>query len=234
MADLWAVLPAAGTGSRMGADKCKQFLELEGRSLLAWSIAALLDGAALRGVVVALPPGAVARERIAAEIGDSRVSVCAGGATRAESVAAALTALPAAEDDWVLVHDAARPCLPADDVRRLVARVRDLAVGGILAVPVTDTIKRVDPSSARVTDTIDRASLWRALTPQMFRVGELRRALDEARAAGHAVTDEASAMERAGYPVQVVEGSIANIKVTYRDDLPLAAYWIMQRHRESG
>lgn len=225
MTACWAVVPAAGSGSRLGAAERKQFLELEGRSLLSWSLHALLEAVPLEGIVVSLPAGL---SLPAAERCDARVVGCTGGASRAESVAAGLAALPAAGRDWVLVHDAARPCVPASDIQRLVHSVTSSGEGAILAQPVADTLKRVD-GRARVVATVDRSDLWRALTPQMFRVDELRAALADALASGDAITDEASAMERAGYPVRLVEGSAANIKVTYPGDLPLAAFWLARR-----
>lgn len=225
MTACWAVVPAAGSGSRLSAARRKQFLELEGRSLLSWSLHALLDAVPLEGIAVALPAGAALP---AAERSDPRIQSCTGGASRAESVAAGLAALPAAGEDWVLVHDAARPCVPATDIRRLVRSVIESGQGAILAQPLADTLKRAD-ERARVVETVDRSALWRALTPQMFRVGELRDALAEAMAAGASITDEASAMEFAGHPVQLIEGSTANIKVTYPGDLPLAAFWLARQ-----
>lgn len=229
MSALWAVLPAAGSAARMGGDRRKQFLELEGRSLLAWSVGALREAVELEGIVVALPADCdLDAEGLRALFSDDAVTHCTGGASRAHSVAAGLAALPADSDDWVLVHDAARPCVPGRDIRRLVARAREGGVGAILARPVTDTLKRAD-ASARVLATVARDDLWRALTPQIFRVGELRHALASALAGAATVTDEASAMEQAGYPVALLEGSAANIKVTYPEDLDLAAFWLSLR-----
>jgi 2-C-methyl-D-erythritol 4-phosphate cytidylyltransferase len=225
---LWAVLPAAGSATRMGRDRPKQFLELEGRSLLAWSIAALRDAVELVGVVAALPADCDP-ESLAPLFDGELVRSCCGGATRAASVAAGLAALPAQEADWVLVHDAARPCVPAADVQRLVSRVRESGVGAILARPVTDTLKRT-AGDGRVTGTVSREGLWRALTPQMFRVGELRDALRASQAAGLATTDEASAMEHAGFAVDLVEGSACNIKVTFPEDLERAAWWLSRQY----
>ncbi len=232
MSRLWAVLPAAGSASRFGADTPKQFLRLGDRSVLEWSVAALLDAVPLAGVVVAVAPSSLEDLERPGVLADARVRFCAGGATRAESVAAGLAALEADADDWVLVHDAARPCVPPADIRALIAQVEGEGVGGILAAPVTDTLKRGDDRQ-RVEATVDRGGLWRALTPQMFRIGELREALERASGTGYEITDEASAMERAGYPVQLVKGSVANIKITYQDDLPLAEFW-MRREAESA
>jgi 2-C-methyl-D-erythritol 4-phosphate cytidylyltransferase len=224
------VLPAAGSGSRLRSARPKQFLELEGRSLIEWSVEALFDALPLAGVMLALPAEEVGVFRPRGCLEDPRVAVCSGGRSRAESVALALAALPAEAADWVLVHDAARPCVPVEDIRRLAARVREAAVGGILACRVADTLKRGDGD--RVVETVDRSGLWRALTPQMFPVGRLREALEAALRAGDVPTDEAAAMERAGEPVQLVEGSPANIKVTYPDDLALARFWLARQGAE--
>jgi 2-C-methyl-D-erythritol 4-phosphate cytidylyltransferase len=133
----------------------------------------------------------------------------------------------AAPDDWVLVHDAARPCLPAQDTQRLITQVTASGTGGILAEPVVDTVKQAG-ADGLVAATLDRSTLWRAQTPQMFRLGELRRALDQAMQQGLEITDEASAMEMAGYPVQLVVGSSRNLKVTVPADLELAAWYLQE------
>ncbi|WOJ94596.1 2-C-methyl-D-erythritol 4-phosphate cytidylyltransferase [Congregibacter variabilis] len=229
---LWAVVPAAGSGSRMASSESKQYLKIGGRSLLDWSVGALLAYPKLRACVVAVPETDVQQSR-EGSLGDARVSFCAGGSSRAASVAAALAALPAEDEDWVLVHDAARPCLAPQDLHSLVQNVSSTGVGGLLAVPITDTLKRAD-GQARVMTTIDRAGIWSAQTPQMFRVGELRSALDAARESGFVVTDEASAMEAAGFDVQLVQGSVANLKVTYASDMQLAAFWLKQIYPQDG
>ena len=161
------------------------------------------------------------------------IRYCAGGKTRADSVAAGLNALGAAPGDWVLVHDAARPCVPREDIQRLVAGVREAGVGGLLAQPLADTLKRGD-RAGRVQSTLDRSFLWRAQTPQMFPVEALRRALARALGDGVRVTDEAAAMERAGHPVQLIEGSAANLKVTYPEDFALAEFWLRRQDRMAG
>ncbi|MFT4768007.1 MAG: 2-C-methyl-D-erythritol 4-phosphate cytidylyltransferase [Glaciecola sp.] len=226
MSVLWAVVPAAGSGSRMAQNESKQYLKLCGRSLLDWSVSALLAYPGLRGCVVALSEADLIRPRDGA-LGDERVSFCTGGADRAASVAAGVAALPASDDDWVLVHDAARPCLSQHELESLVENVTEAGVGGLLALPITDTLKRADAES-RVTATVDRECIWSAQTPQMFRVGELRTALQAARESGFTVTDEASAMEAAGFEVQLVRGSVTNLKVTYASDMQLAAFWLKQ------
>ena len=220
----WGVIPAAGVGTRMAVSLPKQHLEVSGKSLLQHSLDALLAIAAVESVVVALSaddPRASALRAV------PRVRLAVGGARRADSVLAALRSLQeiAQQDDWVLVHDAARPCLSPADGERLVATVLASGTGALLAEPVVDTLKRV-AADGRVLGTVDRSELWRAQTPQMFRLGELTDALERALRAGAAITDEASAMEWAGHPVAVVPGSSRNLKVTVPEDLALAEFYL--------
>ena len=224
---LWAVIPAAGSGSRMGSDTPKQYLAVHGRSLLELSVDAVLADPRVQGCVVALPPGDDLAGR-AALFADSRVATCSGGATRAQSVRRALAELDARPEDWVLVHDAARPCLPRESLVALIEQVLARGEGGLLAQPQTDTLKRAD-DKGRVRETLPREGLWRAQTPQMFRVGELCAALDAAAAAQATITDEASAMELAGHPVQLVPGPSCNLKVTFAEDLAFVASWMAAR-----
>jgi 2-C-methyl-D-erythritol 4-phosphate cytidylyltransferase len=151
----------------------------------------------------------------------------AGGAERCHSVLNALDDLAREADpaDWVLVHDAARPCLRRADLDRLITELKDDPVGGILAVPVRDTMKGAD-GDGRIRSTLDRAALWHAYTPQMFRLGPLRDALRDAIACGDLVTDDASAMERAGFAPRLIEGHADNIKITRAEDLPLARFYL--------
>ena len=227
----WAVLPSAGIGSRMGAELPKHYMEVAGATLFEHSLRALLACEQFTAVVVALHPDDT-RAASLSIVEDSRVQTVAGGAQRSDSVLAGLDALAsrAEPDDWVLVHDAARPCLQLQDCARLIAAVTGSGTGGILAEPIVDTVKQAGEDSL-VVATLDRNTLWRAQTPQMFRYGELRRALGRALARGLAVTDEASAMEMAGYPVQLVVGSPGNLKVTMPRDLPLAAWYLQARAR---
>ena len=230
----WGVVPAAGIGSRMGAQLPKQYLEVAGVSLLERSVSVLLDCPHITGVVVALHP----QDQLASAItrlDDARVQKVSGAEVRAGSVLAALDALAAraSMQDWVLVHDAARPCLRGDDLERLIARVTTDDCGGLLAQPVVDTVKQASPEG-RVTATLDRSELWRAQTPQMFRLGELAEALRMALAGGADITDEASAMELAGHPVQLVAGSASNLKVTVAEDLALAAWYVEQHGQQVG
>ena len=226
--DCWAVLPAAGIGSRMGGELPKQYREVAGATIFEHSLRALLECRQITAVVVALH----AQDSHAAALAilaDSRVQTVVGGMQRSDSVQAGLQALSkqAAPDDWVLVHDAARPCLPAQDTQRLITQVTASGTGGILAEPVVDTVKQAG-ADGLVAATLDRSTLWRAQTPQMFRLGELRRALDQAMQQGLEITDEASAMEMAGYPVQLVAGSSRNLKVTVPADLELAAWYLQE------
>ncbi|MFU8765048.1 MAG: 2-C-methyl-D-erythritol 4-phosphate cytidylyltransferase [Haliea sp.] len=220
----WGVIPAAGVGARMAASLPKQHLEVMGKTVLQHSLDALLAVNAVDSVVVALGANDPRAPALRAQ---PRVHLAVGGARRADSVLAALRALQkiAQRDDWVLVHDGARPCLSPADGERLVATVLASGTGGLLAEPVVDTIKRV-AVDGRVLETVDRSELWRAQTPQMFRLGELTDALERALLAGAVITDEASAMEWAGYPVMVVPGSSRNLKVTLPEDLALAAFYL--------
>jgi 2-C-methyl-D-erythritol 4-phosphate cytidylyltransferase len=223
---MFALVPAAGGGSRFGAAMPKQYAPLAGRPLLAWTLARLRAALDLHGLVVALAPDDDRYDDAIGARQDVTVLRCGGG-TRGDTVRNALQALAGTcgDDDWILVHDAARPCVPQDALTRLVAEVRDDAIGGLLAIPVADTLKRAqaarDGAAPRVLRTEDRAGLWQAQTPQMFRYGVLVRALAQAAAAGF--TDEAQAVESLGLSPRLVRGSLANIKVTYPDDLDLAA-----------
>jgi len=225
---LWAVVPAAGSGQRMGSALPKQYLQLRGRAVLDYALAALLGHPAIRRVVVAVAPGDT-HWRSGDHAADPRVQWVEGGAERCHSVLNALDALAAdaVATDWVLVHDAARPCLRAADLRHLVDTLRDHPVGGLLGVPERDTMKRC-AADGSVEATVDRAGLWHAYTPQMFRFGLLRDALRAALADGVLVTDEAAAVERTGLAPRMVAGSFDNIKVTQPQDLALAEYFLAQ------
>ncbi|TMN25547.1 2-C-methyl-D-erythritol 4-phosphate cytidylyltransferase [Pseudoxanthomonas sp. X-1] len=224
MRGIWVVIPAAGRGTRFGGEVPKQYLEVGGQSVLAWTLAALLGHPLIEGAVVALSaddpwwPGWTA-------FGGKPVLACVGGGTRAASVLAALQALPehVRADDFVLVHDAARPNLADADLERLIERGREDPVGALLAAPVRDTLKRAGDDGG-VDATEPRERLWRALTPQMFRRLQLTRALDEAAGAGIEVTDESMAMERQGLRPLLVEGNETNFKITTPGDLDRFAY----------
>ena len=217
-------MPAAGRGTRFGGETPKQYLSIAGRPLIEHSLRALLGHPDIHGVMVAISPDDPywAGWR---EMDGKPVLTCIGGTERADSVLAALQALPQTvnEDQWVLVHDAARPCLRAVDLSRLLAIGQADPVGAILATPLRDTLKRGN-GNQQITGTEPRDRLWRAQTPQMFRRGGLTRALQAAMRGGVAITDEAMAMERIGLKPRLVEGSEDNIKVTTPADLAFAEF----------
>lgn len=216
----WAVIPAAGVGARMAADRPKQYLQLGGRTILEHSLGCFLDHPSLKGLVVSLAVDDPYWPSLACA-NDPRIQRADGGSERSGSVLNALlqlNALGASDEDWVLVHDAARPNLSRDDLDKLLAELADDPVGGLLAVPARDTLKRVD-KHGRVVDTIDRSLIWQAYTPQMFRLGALHRALADSLVADALITDEASAMEWSGQAPRLVEGRSDNIKVTRPEDL---------------
>ena len=219
MKSIWAVVPAAGSGRRLGGETPKQYREIAGAPLMEHTLQALLASPDVRGIVVALDPSDRRADAIAS-LADARVQTVAGGALRADSVLAGLDLLAedASDKDWVLVHDAARPCLPIESLTALIDFARARREGAILAAPVSDTLKQVD-ESARVTRTLDRSTLWKAQTPQLFPLLKLRRSLRQCHEEIGGVTDEAMAMEWAGEPVHVVEGPSSNIKVTVESDL---------------
>ncbi|QIB51158.1 2-C-methyl-D-erythritol 4-phosphate cytidylyltransferase [Pseudomonas sp. OIL-1] len=216
----WVVIPAAGIGSRMQADRPKQYLPLAGRSLIEHTLDCFLNQPGLRGLVVSLAENDPYWPELPCAQ-DVRIRTAAGGRERADSVLNGLEALVAQgakSEDWVLVHDAARPNLADSDLYKLLETLADDAVGGLLAVPVRDTLKLAG-ADGRVTATPDRALFWQAYTPQMFRLEALRNALSGALGAGASITDEASAMEWAGQAPLLVEGRADNIKVTRPEDL---------------
>ncbi len=225
----WAVVVAAGRGRRFGGETPKQYVRLLDRPVLSWSLAALLAVPSIDAVVVALARGD-RRWRGIRESSDSRVSTCPGGERREQSVANALEALAhrAQDSDWVLVHDAARPCLRGEDLRGLIKATRSDPVGGLLAVPVTDTLK-ADDGHGRSSRTAPRELLWRALTPQMFRYGLLKRALALCIDRERLVTDEASAIEALGLRPLLVRGRSDNIKLTNAEDRGIAEAILRQR-----
>ena len=237
----WLVMPAAGASRRFRASQPKQYSPLAGRTVIEWALAPFLADPRCAGVVLALAAEDTAWARLAARRPELlAVSAVAGGAQRSVSVRRALAALEgrAQAADWVLVHDAARPCLAAHDLERLLARLGAHALGGLLALPATDTLKRAqggsgDTGAAAVAQTVERAGLWRALTPQMFRYGRLCTALDAAHGAGRFPTDEAQALEWLGEQPALIEGSAGNLKITTTEDLTLAAAVLQARQTEA-
>jgi 2-C-methyl-D-erythritol 4-phosphate cytidylyltransferase len=220
---LWAVVPAAGSSRRMaGTALPKQYLQLAGRSVIEWALAPFLERSDCERVVVVLA-GHDRHWEALSVARNPKVLTAIGGAERVDSVRAGLRVLAsqATERDWVLVHDAARPCLRAGDLNRLLAELGDDSVGGLLAAPVVDTLKRGDAHD-RVQETVSRASLWRALTPQMFRYAVLDRALRAAHDMCSTPTDEAQAVEALGLQPRLVPGDPDNIKITLPADVERA------------
>ena len=227
----WAVIPAAGGGSRMGHNKPKQYLPLRGCALLEWSLAPFLDSGWIDGVVLVLARSDQDYSKLPVARHPKIVTTW-GGSARADSVLAGLEVVAERtrgfEEVFVLVHDAARPCLDWSDLERLRDEADD-EHGGLLAMPVTDTLKK--SKKGKVAATLDRALIWRAQTPQLFRLDLLRQALHDCDERNLEVTDEASAMERAGYKPRLIRGRESNLKVTYPEDLLLAEFWLA--HAES-
>jgi len=226
----WVIIPASGIGSRMNANRPKQYLELNGKTVLKHTLDCFIHHPRINGIVVAISADDEYWPNLHFKTERPIIAV-KGGVERCHSVLNALTGLEAlAEDhDWVLVHDAARPCLCKSDLDKLLITMATHPVGGLLGVPVHDTIKRVD-SVAVVESTVDREYLWRALTPQMFRYGMLRDALNSALADGYLVTDDASAIEHAGYAPLMLEGHAGNIKITRPEDLALADFYLAEKN----
>lgn len=233
----WILVPAAGSGSRMGASLPKQYLPLGDKTLLETTLERLLQLPDIAGLVLVLSPNDSQWSSLPLSA-DPRIHVVDGGRERADSVLKGLLYLAdkARADDWVLVHDAARPCVRLVDIARLRTALAKHSVGGILGVPVSDTLKQV--SDNRIVATQDRSNLWQAQTPQVFRYGLLHNCL--ARALAHdstltdppVVTDEASAVEAFGHTPLIVQGHTDNLKVTRAEDLQLAR-WILAQQAEA-
>ena len=226
---IWAIVPAAGRGVRFGGDVPKQYLDAAGQPVLAHALQALLTHPTVQGAIVVLAEGDAHWPGWQA-LADKPIVTCIGGSERADSVLAGLAALPESvrPDDFVLVHDAARPNLRFDDLDQLLHRGRNDPVGAILATPVRDTLKRAGDDGG-IDGTEPRDRLWRALTPQLFRRLQLTRALEAARDAGDVVTDESMAMERQGHRPLLVEGSEDNLKITTAADLALFEFILTKR-----
>lgn len=226
-----AVVPAAGVGSRMQADRPKQYLMLAGKTIIEHTLETLISHPAIEEVVVALSPNdpyfhtlPVARA--------SWLTTVDGGDERANSVLNALAQLP--EDCWAMVHDAARPCLSDADIDKLLCVIDKAEVaGGILATPVRDTMKRAVNRTHMISHTESRDDLWHALTPQLFPAALLKQALTSSLAQGYPITDEASAIEMAGFNVALIDANPANIKITRPADMPLAGFYLERLAKEN-
>ncbi|NOX27999.1 MAG: 2-C-methyl-D-erythritol 4-phosphate cytidylyltransferase [Gammaproteobacteria bacterium] len=221
-------MPAAGSGSRMQADIPKQYLRIADKTILERSIECFIDHPGIKGIVLAISKDDAYWPDIADKF--PNVITVEGGKERFQSVLNGLKELSekANADDWVLVHDAARPCLRRSDIDKLMSTLSQHSVGGLLGLPMADTVKRCEGNGA-VVKTVPRHDLWRALTPQMFRLEALISALEHALADKATVTDEASAMERMGLQPQMVAGHSDNIKVTHPEDLELACLYLSER-----
>lgn len=223
------ILPAAGTGRRFGRSVPKQYCDVAGSPVMDWTLRAFESLPFIGQTLLVLAPGDERGHRIAAN--HPRVQTVQGGQERFESVRNGLQVLAqqGAVDDWVMVHDIARPCVNPVDVSGLYQRCEQSGIGGLLAIPATDTMKR--QLNDTQVETLDRTTLWSAQTPQCFRVGALLESLTYCSEQGRLVTDEASAIEATGGQVQLVEGSRRNIKLTHADDLPLIEFFLT--HKES-
>jgi 2-C-methyl-D-erythritol 4-phosphate cytidylyltransferase len=218
---MWFVVPAAGIGQRMAADRPKQYLPLAGTTVLECTLETLLRVKGVEGVVVAIHPDDTYWPQSVLAHHD-KITTVVGGAQRCDSVLAALNSLEGqlSDNDWVLVHDAARPCVQVDNLYQMIDALLGDEVGGILGVPCSDTVKRVDGNM--IKETLDRREIWQAQTPQMFRYHILRLSLMHCLNEGLAITDEASAVEKIGYSVKMIQGRSDNIKITHPDDLRMA------------
>lgn len=226
----WAVIPAAGTGTRMQTDLPKQYLSINGRRVIEYSLDTFCTHPLIAGVIVALAAGDKLWEGLSLAK-HPKIMTTPGGKERCHSVLNCLHALSsmAGAEDWVLVHDAARPCINREDIDQMIAALRDHPVGGLLALPVRDTMKRADTGQGaghHVSETVNRQGLWHALTPQMFRLGRLTLALEQAVRQGQLVTDESQALELAGLKPRLVEGRAENIKITRPSDIKLAEWYL--------
>ena len=221
--DIIAVVPAAGIGSRMQAEYPKQYLKIGSQTILEHSVAGLLAHPRIRQVIIAISPDDPFFSSLPLAANPS-VTVVFGGQTRADSVLAGLQA--AGDEKWVLVHDAARPCLHRDDLERLLAITATSKIGGILAAPVRDTMKRSEPGALLIAHTVERENLWHALTPQLFPLELLRSCLLRALNDGATITDEASALEYCSFHPELISARADNIKVTRPEDLALAEFYL--------
>ncbi len=230
----WVVIPAGGRGQRFGGTRAKQYISLRGESVLSHTLKIFLRESRVAGVQLVLPATDLETGCWRESLGDLEALVpVKGGAERADSVRMGLEALlqtGAADDDWVLVHDAARPCLRNEDLHKLLDSLDVSPHGALLAVPVADTLKREQAGAS--LGTVDREGLWRALTPQAFPLAALLAALESARRDHLTVTDEASAMEAQGWHPRLIQGHGDNIKITLGEDLNLAAAILAARDEE--
>lgn len=221
----WVIVPAAGVGSRMNADRPKQYLPLINKTVIEHTLGKLLEYPLFDCLLVGISSEDQYWEQLSISHND-KITRYDGGKERVDTVLNGLKSIAgkASADDWVLVHDVARPCISVDDIDRLISELEASQVGGILGVPVADTLKKVVDGC--IVDTVDRSSLWRAYTPQMFRYETLLRALENGLGKGVVITDEASAIEAEGLVPKMIQGSVENIKITQPGDLELAEVYL--------
>lgn len=228
----WAIVPAAGVGARVGAAIPKQYIRINDKAIIEHTLEKLAASKIITKIVVAVSKEDAYFNDLAS-VKSLPIQVVEGGADRCDSVLAGLEYLKkvANDDDWVLVHDAARPCVEVNDIHRLIAKLDEHEVGGILGVPVRDTMKRISDVNGvnEIVKTENRENLWHALTPQMFRIGILHKAMVHCRENKISVTDEASAIEYLGLNPVMIEGSANNIKITQAEDLMLAELYLKQQ-----
>lgn len=229
---VWAIVPAAGIGARMLADRPKQYLPLDNKMVIEHTLQRLASHSRIMGIIVAIAKDDPFWSTLTMPQG-CPIHVVGGGIERADSVFNALQYLStlSAVNPWVLVHDAARPCLRHQDIDQMLAELMTHDVGGILGIAVNDTVKRVNDQH-EIIDTICRQSLWRATTPQMFRLQALKEALQTAKQHQLIVTDDASAIELSGFKPKMIEGHSDNIKITVPQDLALASLFLQLQARE--
>lgn len=228
------VVPAAGVGKRMLADCPKQYLTIENKSILEHTIERLLSHPAINKVIIALGEHDEYFTQTSL-VNNAQVDIVVGGKERVDSVLAGINAIEQQQYPWVLVHDAARPCVSHNDITALISHCLAKKVGGLLASPVRDTMKRTKVTALdenQVLATVEREELWHALTPQMYPVNELKNAIISGLKTNVALTDESSAVELAGFPSLLISASSENIKITHPDDLALAAFYLNKQKNE--
>ena len=228
----WVIIPASGVGKRMATNIPKQYLKLDNKTILEHTLNIFDAHDSISGIVLVISHDDEYWSSLNVNL-SKPLHIVNGGKERCDSVLNGLNFLEGKADDkdWVLVHDAARPCLRQEDLSFLLESLQDSDIGGILAIPVKDTMKR-STTGNKITETVSRENLWHALTPQMFRFGLLKRSIESALNQGEIVTDEASAVELAGYQPMLVEGHADNLKITLPEDLTLAAYYLMKQKEE--
>ena len=226
---IYAIVPAAGIGSRMQHTSAKQYLPLQGQAILSHTLSRLIAHSSIAQVIVALHSDDTHFDNLP-ESKHPKITKVTGGESRAESVLAALATIQE-QSVWAMVHDAARPCLTFEDIDKMCACLSSDVKGVVLGMPVKDTMKRVSLGGA-IEKTVDREGLWHALTPQIFPNQALHHAIEEALKKHHPITDESSAMEYQGIHPTMLQGRFDNIKITYPNDLAIADMFLMEQEKE--